>query len=125
MLAIKAISRADVPVSVVMVASNLTSSIIAVHTSDDRRHRYLAPAARGGRIVDQMLQLHDGNGYSREYEVERLDRDDRVMRIFQGTSEIQREVIARALLGKEVGDSVTVRVPKGTREFEILEIRNS
>lgn len=100
MLAIKAISRADVPVSVVMVASNLTSSIIAVHTSDDRRHRYLAPAARGGRIVDQMLQLHDGNGYSREYEVERPDRDDRVMRIFQGTSEIQREVIARALLGR-------------------------
>jgi len=32
--------------------------------------------------------------------------------------------IARALLGKQVGDSVTVRVPKGTREFEILEIRN-
>lgn len=32
--------------------------------------------------------------------------------------------IARALLGKGVGDSVTVRVPKGTREFEILEIRN-
>ena len=32
--------------------------------------------------------------------------------------------IARALLGKGVGDSVTVRVPKGTRELEILEIRN-
>ena len=32
--------------------------------------------------------------------------------------------IARALLGKGVGDSVIVRVPKGTREFEILEIRN-
>ena len=32
--------------------------------------------------------------------------------------------VARALLGKKVGDSVTVRVPKGTREFEILEIRN-
>ena len=31
--------------------------------------------------------------------------------------------VARALLGKAVGDSVTVRVPKGTREFEILEIR--
>jgi transcription elongation factor GreA len=30
--------------------------------------------------------------------------------------------VARALLGKEVGDCVTVRVPKGTREFEILEI---
>ena len=32
--------------------------------------------------------------------------------------------IARALLGKEVGDEVVVRVPKGTRELEILEIRN-
>ena len=31
--------------------------------------------------------------------------------------------VARALLGKGVGDSVTVRVPKGTREFEILQIR--
>jgi transcription elongation factor GreA len=31
--------------------------------------------------------------------------------------------VARALLGKAVGDSVSVRVPKGTREFEILEIR--
>ena len=31
--------------------------------------------------------------------------------------------VARALLGKQVGDSVTVRVPKGTREFEVLEIR--
>ena len=33
--------------------------------------------------------------------------------------------VARALLGKEVGDSVSVTVPKGTREFEILEIRNA
>lgn len=31
--------------------------------------------------------------------------------------------VARALLGKGVGDSVVVRVPKGTREFEVLEIR--
>ncbi|MCU9838371.1 acyl-CoA dehydrogenase family protein [Ruegeria sp. WL0004] len=52
-----------------------------------------------GRVVDQMLQLHGGNGYSREYEIERLYRDARVMRIYEGTSEIQREVIARDLLG--------------------------
>jgi len=31
--------------------------------------------------------------------------------------------VARALLGKEIGDNVMVRVPKGTREFEVLEIR--
>jgi len=33
--------------------------------------------------------------------------------------------VARALLGKAVGDIVTVRVPRGTREFEVLEIRNA
>ncbi len=32
--------------------------------------------------------------------------------------------VARALLGKDVGDAVTVRIPKGTKEFEILEIRH-
>lgn len=53
-----------------------------------------------GRIVDRMLQIHGGNGYSREYEIERLYRDARVMRIFEGTSEVQREVIARDLLGR-------------------------
>lgn len=50
-----------------------------------------------GRVVDRMLQLHGGNGYSRDYEIERLYRDARVMRIFEGTSEVQREVIAREL----------------------------
>ena len=53
-----------------------------------------------GKVVDAMLQLHGGNGYSRDYEIERLYRDARVMRIFEGTSEIQREVIARDILGK-------------------------
>lgn len=57
----------------------------------------LAASETCGRVVDRMLQLHGGNGYSREYEIERLYRDARVMRIYEGTSEIQREVIARDL----------------------------
>lgn len=60
----------------------------------------LAASETCGRVVDRMLQLHGGNGYSREYEIERLYRDARVMRIYEGTSEIQREVIARELLGR-------------------------
>jgi hypothetical protein len=51
-----------------------------------------------GRIVDRMVQLHGGYGYSRDYAVERLYRDARVLRIYEGTSEIQRIVIARDLL---------------------------
>lgn len=49
------------------------------------------------RVVDRMLQLHGGYGYSREYRVERLYRDARVTRIYEGSSEIQRHVIGRAL----------------------------
>ena len=50
-----------------------------------------------GRVVDRMLQLHGGNGYSRDYPIERHYRDARVTRIYEGTSEIQPLVIAREL----------------------------
>jgi alkylation response protein AidB-like acyl-CoA dehydrogenase len=51
-----------------------------------------------GRVVDRMVQVHGGYGYSRDYSVERLYRDARVTRIYEGTSEVQRLVIARELL---------------------------
>ena len=50
------------------------------------------------RACDRAIQIHGGNGYVREYDVERHLRDVRVTRIYEGTSEIQRFVIARALL---------------------------
>jgi hypothetical protein len=51
-----------------------------------------------GRIVDRVVQVHGGYGYSRELAIERMYRDARVTRIYEGTSEIQRIVIARELL---------------------------
>jgi len=50
------------------------------------------------RAADQALQVHGGYGYSREYPIERIYRDARVLTIYEGTSEIQRMVIARQLL---------------------------
>ncbi len=50
------------------------------------------------RVADAALQIHGAYGYSREYPVERLFRDARVTSIYEGTSEIQRIVIARSLL---------------------------
>lgn len=51
-----------------------------------------------GRVCYRAIQIHGGYGYSREYPVERIYRDNRLMEIGEGTSEIQRLVIARRLL---------------------------
>lgn len=51
-----------------------------------------------GRVCDRALQIHGGYGYTRDYPVERYFRDVRATRIYEGTSEVQRIVIARSLL---------------------------
>ena len=50
------------------------------------------------RIADRGVQLHGGYGYCNEFRIEQLYRDARITRIYEGTSEIQRIVIARNLL---------------------------
>jgi len=50
-----------------------------------------------GRVLDDLLQLHGGYGYSSEYGIGRAWADARALRIFGGTSEILREIIGRAL----------------------------
>jgi butyryl-CoA dehydrogenase len=50
------------------------------------------------RVAHKAIQIHGGNGYSREYPVERAYRDARITEIYEGTSEIQRMVIAGQLL---------------------------
>ncbi|HEX2572547.1 MAG TPA: acyl-CoA dehydrogenase family protein [Polyangia bacterium] len=50
------------------------------------------------RVTSEMLQVFGGYGYSREYPAQRFWRDSRVFRVFEGTSEIQYEVIAKRLL---------------------------
>ena len=52
-----------------------------------------------GRVADRAVQIHGGMGYMREYVIERFYRDVRLLRIVEGTSEIQRIIIARKYLG--------------------------
>ena len=60
--------------------------------------KYFATEALG-RIADRVLQIHGGYGYIKEYPVERHLRDAKLGTIGEGTSEVQRLVIARLLLG--------------------------
>jgi alkylation response protein AidB-like acyl-CoA dehydrogenase len=52
------------------------------------------------KVTDMAVQIHGGYGYSKSYPVERYYRDARVTRIYEGTSEVHRMVIARGVLGR-------------------------
>jgi acyl-CoA dehydrogenase len=68
----------------------------------DSRHAQSIAKLYGGvkanEIVDRVLQMHGGMGYTRELPIERWYRELRLLRIYEGTDEIQRRTIARNLL---------------------------
>ncbi|OQY50409.1 MAG: acyl-CoA dehydrogenase [Desulfobacteraceae bacterium 4572_87] len=74
----------------------------------DRGENYSAAASMAkvfasemaNRTAYQALQIHGGYGYMQEYPVERYYRDARVFTLYEGTSEIQRTVIAKHVIGK-------------------------
>jgi butyryl-CoA dehydrogenase len=73
----------------------------------DRHEDYVAEASIAklyaaeiaSEVADMAVQIHGGYGYIKDYKVERLYRDARITRIYEGTSEIQKLVIARTMLG--------------------------
>ncbi len=88
----------------------------AAWSRDSGKSTFRGPATQGGsstaskaklyasemvnRVVYKAVQIHGSVGYSRETDVERMYRDARVITIYEGTSEVQRMIIARDLLGK-------------------------
>ena len=68
---------------------------------DSRQSQSMAKlygGVKANEIVDRVLQIHGGMGYTRELPVERWYRELRLLRIYEGTDEIQRRTIARNLL---------------------------
>ncbi len=75
------------------------------HTGEDRR---IAPSVAklfctemAGRVADKAVQVHGGTGYMREVPVERIYREVRLLRLYEGTSEIQRLIIGGGLVRAE------------------------
>jgi alkylation response protein AidB-like acyl-CoA dehydrogenase len=52
-------------------------------------------------VTTDAIQVHGGYGYIKDYPVERFFRDAKITQIYEGTSQIQRLVIAREILGPE------------------------
>ncbi|MCP3952362.1 MAG: acyl-CoA dehydrogenase [Desulfobacterales bacterium] len=57
-------------------------------------------SATARKVTDLAVQIHGGYGYSKEYDVERYFRDAKVTQIYEGTSEVQKMVIARSILSQ-------------------------
>ena len=73
-------------------AVNLECSALKLHASE-----------AVGRIADHAVQIHGGAGYMAEYKVERFYRDVRLLRIYEGTSQIQQTIIAKQMI-RQVGN---------------------
>ena len=74
--------------------ATIESSIVKLYCTD-----------MASQVIDEAIQIHGGMGFSRELPLERMYRDARVTRIFEGTNEIQKHVIASELL-KQVGHKI-------------------
>ena len=81
--------------------STLHAAWMADRGLDARHYASIAKVSGANmvwRVADRVLQVHGGMGYTRELPVERILREVRVYRIFEGTDEIQKRTIARNLL---------------------------
>lgn len=68
-------------------------------------HRLIAMAKwlageTGVRVTDEALQLHGGYGYLAENDIERFYRDAKIVELYEGTKEVEKQIVARTILGK-------------------------
>ena len=87
-------------------AANMSAALMRGETPDYRHGEGSMAKLKAGevavKVTEEAIQILGGNGYTREYPVERMHRDAKIYTIFEGTSEIQRLVIARAISGMRI-----------------------
>ncbi|MDQ8757603.1 acyl-CoA dehydrogenase family protein [Sphingosinicella sp. LHD-64] len=91
-------SRTDAFASRVMVADVARRFDAGEKVSADVAATKYFTTEAVGRVADRAVQIHGGAGYMADYKVERFYRDVRLLRIYEGTSQIQQVIIARSLL---------------------------
>jgi acyl-CoA dehydrogenase len=91
-------SRVDAYASRVMVADVARRFDQGEKVSADAAATKYFTTEAVGRVADRAVQIHGGAGYMADYKVERFYRDVRLLRIYEGTSQIQQVIIARSLL---------------------------
>jgi acyl-CoA dehydrogenase len=90
-----------------VLAGNALVRDAARHYLDGSDRRVAPSAAKlfcteaAGKVADLAVQVHGGSGYMREMPVERIYRDVRLLRLYEGTSEIQKLIIGRELMKRE------------------------
>ena len=77
--------------------NSMTGGVLALHQNPDQMAKLKASEVLA-MIADEAIQIHGGMGLMDELPLERIWRDARIERIWEGTSEIQRHIISRALL---------------------------
>ncbi|WP_344113734.1 acyl-CoA dehydrogenase family protein [Kribbella alba] len=87
-------------------AANMSAALMRGETPDYRNGEGSMAKLKAGEVAvkvsEEAIQILGGNGYTREYPVERMHRDAKIYTIFEGTSEIQRLVISRAISGMRI-----------------------
>jgi acyl-CoA dehydrogenase len=84
------------------IAQNFVDQCVLAHnkgelSADDAAKAKLFTSELEGRVMDDCVQLHGGAGYMDEYPISRMFVNARVSRIYAGSSEIMREIIARSI----------------------------
>lgn len=93
------------------LATEIEAARLLVYRAADMKDKHLAygPAAAMAKyfaaetamhVITKCVQLHGGYGYTKDYPVERMMRDAKITEIYEGTTEVQKMVIAASVLGK-------------------------
>ena len=75
-----------------------------------RLHGQVVRGGDGRHVANEALQLHGGYGYIAEYDIQRFYRDAKIVEIYEGAREMEKQTIAREILGGEIeGQMATAR----------------